>query len=63
MNKIFKALTSIMCSRILYIAVSNSILLTLQMIPSKNLALKQTTDSSEEKKYWANLSKIYLSWY
>ena len=29
----------------MYIAVSNAILLTLQIMPSKNLALKKTTDS------------------
>ena len=39
----------------MYIAVSNAILLTLQIIPSKNLALKKTTDSFIRKKMLWNL--------
>ena len=48
----------------MYIAVSNRILLTLQMIPSKNLALKKTTDSLRRKKHYVNLLKFLLRfWY
>ena len=43
----------------MYIAVSNRILLTLQMIPSKNLALKKTTDSLTRKKTLRKFIKIF----
>ena len=43
----------------MYIAVSNRNLLTLQMIPSKNLALKKTTDSLIRKKILRKFIKIF----
>ena len=42
----------------MYIAASNSILLTLQMIPSKNLALEKTTDSLRRKEILGKFIKI-----
>ena len=43
----------------MYIAASNSTLLTLQMIPSKNLALKKTTDSLRRKEILSKFIKIF----
>ena len=44
------------------IAVPNHILLTLQLIPSKNLLLKRTTDTLRRKKvpYWIKQSRTKL---
>ena len=45
------------------IAVPNRILLTMQLIPSKNLALKRTTDTLRRKKvpYWIKQSRTKVT--
>ena len=43
----------------MYITVSNHILLTRQLIPSKNLALERTTGSLRRKKDYTNLLKFF----
>ena len=43
----------------MYLNVSNRILLSLQMIPSKNLALKKTTDSLRRKEILGKFIKIF----